>query len=354
MQTIHGNDIGENDIRENDIGENGIEEVAPRSRRAVGPIRRLGVSAAIAGLACTLGVAGIAGVAGAGVAGTTAAKPAASGSTQGIVVSIDRSGDSFVIRLSSGTRVTVKVTSATTYDETGVTKPSFSDVAFGDSVAVIGTTSSGVETAAVVIIGHKFSGGGGGFGGGGFGRGGAFGKVTSVDSSADTFQVKNTFNGSTITVKVTSKTTYRDSSVKNAGFSDIKVGENVAVQGSTSNGVETATAVIIGLTARGGFGGAGGFGGHGGTFGKVTSVDSSADTFQLKTSSGSTVTVKVTSKTTYRDSKVKNAGFSDIKVGESVAVIGSTSNGVETATSVVIGFAGFRPPGSGSGPTSGS
>ncbi len=310
------------------------DEQGEMSSSGQGGGRRLKRLGAAAGATALIG--GLLATGAAGVAAASSNKPAASGSTQGTVVSIDSSADSFVIRTSSGSRVTVKVTSSTSYSESGVSKPTFADVQVRDSVAVIGSTSNGVDTASVVIIGHKVA-GGGGFGGGGFGRRGTFGRVTSVDSSDDSFKVQ-TFNGSTVTVKVTSKTTYRDSAASSAGFSDVKVGETVVIIGSTSNGVETATSVVIGTP--GGFGG-GGFGGGGfggGTFGTVTAVDSSKDTFTLKTASGSSVTVKVTSTTTFRDRAASNAGFSDVKVGESVAVTGSTSNGVETATSVTIGL----------------
>ncbi|HTX00097.1 MAG TPA: hypothetical protein VMD59_15040 [Acidimicrobiales bacterium] len=331
---------------------NGNAEMEPPPRRPPRrPLRRATAAAAVTGLAGALALSACAGVAAAGAtpAGTRAAS---SSSTQGTVVGIDRSADSFTLRTSSGSRVTVKVTSSTTYDESGVSKPTFSDLGFGDSVVVIGSTSNGVDTASVVIIGHRVA---GGFPGGGGFRGGTFGRVTSVDTSADTFVIK-TFTGSSVTVKVTSKTTYRDSGSSSAGFSDVKVGETVGVTGSTSNGVETATTVIIGVGGGGGFPGGGGL--RNATLGKVTSVDRSGDTFVIKTSAGKNVTVKVTSKTTFRvfsgrpsgSSSTPPAGsFSDVKVGVSVAVTGSTSNGVETATTVLIGVGAFRrPPSSGS------
>jgi hypothetical protein len=306
----------------------------------------------LAGLAVLLGLGGS--LAAGGVAGA-AARPQASGSVNGTVVSVDRSAGSFVLRTTTGARLTVKVTGSTTYNESGVAKPTFSDVQVGDSVAVIGSTSSGVDTASVVIIGHKVSGasgaagsgggsgpGGPGGGFGGFGRGGVFGRVTAVDSSKHTF-VLQTFNGSKVTVRVTGSTTYRDRAISTAaGFSDVKVGETVAVQGSSSNGTETATSVLI-LGAGGGFGLGGPGGGFGGgTVGRVTSVDSSKGTFVLRTFTGSTVTVRVTGSTTYRDPAATRPGFSDVKVGETVSVRGTTSGGVETATSIVIGGAGGR------------
>jgi hypothetical protein len=306
-----------------------------RFRPSARQLGSLAVAAVLAG-----GFAAATGSA-AGAATRPGARSAASGSINGRVTSIDRSADTFTVRTTEGSTVKVKVTSSTAYSESGVSKPSFSDLQVGDSVAVIGSQSSGVDTAIDVVIGHRVS----GFPGG-FGRG-TFGTVSSVDRSSDTFTVK-TVTGSTVKVKVTSSTAFRErsgsspASTSKASFADVKTGESVAVIGSTSHGVLTATTVMIGT-----FGGRGRPGGFaGGTFGKVSSVDRSADTFKLKTFSGSTVTVKVTSSTSYRDTSVSKASFTDVKVGENVAVTGSTSHGVETAKTVVIGFGrpGGAPP----------
>jgi hypothetical protein len=270
------------------------------------------------------------------------------GGTFGTVSSVDSSGDSFVVKELSGTTITVKVSKTTTYVDRAKSSANFSDVTKGIRVAVTGTTSSGTEDAKTVLI--LGSGSGGGFGPGG-GAGGGFapgtaGTVSSVDSSKDTFVLKET-SGTTITVKVTKSTTYRDATKSSANFSDVTKGATVAVTGTTSSGTETATTVTIG-----GFGGAGGgFGGfgRGGTFGTVSSVDSSKDTFVLKEASGTSITVKVTKSTTYTDSAKKTAaGFSDVTKGATVAVTGSVSSGVETATSIRIGT--FRRPG-GAAPT---
>jgi hypothetical protein len=77
--------------------------------------------------------------------------------------------------------------------------------------------------------------------------------------------------------------------------------------------------------------------------GTVTSV--SGDTFVLTTGSGSTVTVDVSSSTTYRDAGTTSASLADVKVGQHVAVVGKESNGTVTATSVMVG----TPPTSGKG-----
>jgi hypothetical protein len=73
--------------------------------------------------------------------------------------------------------------------------------------------------------------------------------------------------------------------------------------------------------------------------GTVESVGT--NTFTLKGRNGTTVTVDVSSSTTYRDGKVTSPRFSDVTVGEMVSVEGTTTSGVVTATRVPIGFARF-------------
>jgi hypothetical protein len=73
--------------------------------------------------------------------------------------------------------------------------------------------------------------------------------------------------------------------------------------------------------------------------GTVASVGTS--TFTLNGRDGSTVTVDVTSSTTYKDQAVTSPSFANVTVGEMVSVEGTTASGVVTATSVTIGFGGF-------------
>ena len=302
-----------------------------------------GAAMALGGLATAL----LSGTALAGPAMASSARTlghaTGAGGTVGTVASVDRAADTFTVKTASGSAIQVKVTKATSYRE-GAGSASFADVTVGESVAVIGTTSHGVETASIVVIGKPSTAPGSGAGGsgapggpGGFFRG-SFGTVTSVDRSAGTFKLKTRI-GSTVEVKVTKSTQYRGSSGSRESFSDVKVGETVAVQGTTTKGVETATTVLVGI---GNGGNGGGFFGRRGTFGTVTSVDRSAGTFKLKTRIGSTVEVKVTKSTVYRGSAGSGESFSDVKVGETVAVQGTTTKGVETAILVLVGV---RPPG---------
>ena len=95
--------------------------------------------------------------------------------------------------------------------------------------------------------------------------------------------------------------------------------------------------------------------------GTVTSVGS--NTFTLKTVSGTSVTVDVSTATTYRERGVAAPSFTNVSVNDHVAVFGTTSSGTVSATSVLIGngggrfgfaFGGWHAMGSGAGAGSGS
>jgi hypothetical protein len=72
--------------------------------------------------------------------------------------------------------------------------------------------------------------------------------------------------------------------------------------------------------------------------GKVASIGT--DSFTITDRSGTTVTVDVSSSTTYEDRSVTSASLSTLKVGDFVAVAGTSSSGTVTATSVMIGGPG--------------
>ena len=74
--------------------------------------------------------------------------------------------------------------------------------------------------------------------------------------------------------------------------------------------------------------------------GTVASVGS--DSFTITTKAGATDTVNVSSSTTYRDRGVTTPTFANVTVGENVAVFGTSTSGVVTATSVAIGVPGGR------------
>ena len=79
------------------------------------------------------------------------------------------------------------------------------------------------------------------------------GTVASVGTTSFTLTTKA---GATDTVNVSGATTYRERGVTTPSLANITVGEHVAVFGTLSSGVITATSVAIGMP--------GGWGGHGG------------------------------------------------------------------------------------------
>ncbi len=80
-------------------------------------------------------------------------------------------------------------------------------------------------------------------------------------------------------------------------------------------------------------------------FGTVKSVGDG--TFTLTEQDGTTVTVNVTSATTYRDRDVTSPTIANVTVGEHVAVFGTDTSNVVSATSVAIGDPGGGPGGPG-------
>ncbi len=91
----------------------------------------------------------------------------------------------------------------------------------------------------------------------------AVGTVASVGTSSFTVTAAG---GSTVTVDVTSSTTYRDRGVTSPTLADVKVGDRVAVFGTKTGTTVAATSVGIGMPGMpGGPGGPGRWGGPGGS-----------------------------------------------------------------------------------------
>jgi len=182
----------------------------------------------------------------------------------------------------------------------------------------------------------------------------AFGTVASVGS--DTFTL-TTHDGTTVTVDVSSTTTYVDPAVTTPTLADVKVGSHVAVFGTDASNTVTATKVAIGAPdGTGGPDGKGGPGGFDGTppaaFGTVASVGT--NTFTLTTRDNTTVTVDVSPSTTYMERGVTTASIANVTVGTRVVVFGTDTSNTVTATKVGIGGPSGGPggPGDGDGPAS--
>jgi preprotein translocase subunit YajC len=173
----------------------------------------------------------------------------------------------------------------------------------------------------------------------------AFGTVKSVGDSTFTITAGD---GTTVTVNVSSATTYRDRAVTSPTMANVTVGAHVAVFGTDTSNVVTATSVAIGQP-----GGdmSGPMGGPGGTppvaLGIVKSVGDG--TFTITARGGTTVTVNVSSATTYRDRAVTSPTIANVTVGAHVAVFGTDTSNVVTATTVAIGGPGAGGPGGGLG-----
>ena len=164
------------------------------------------------------------------------------------------------------------------------------------------------------------------------------GTVATVGSSSFTVKAKD---GSTVTVDVSNSTTYRDRDVTAPTLTNVTVGEMVAAFGTKTASTVAATSVDIGGPGGGGPGDAGP-GGPGGSppaaVGTVATVGT--DSFTIKTKDGTTVTVDVSSSTTYRDRDVTSPTLANVTVGEMVAAFGTKTANTVTATSVAIGEPG--------------
>jgi hypothetical protein len=155
-------------------------------------------------------------------------------------------------------------------------------------------------------------------------------------------------DGTTVTVNVSSATTYMDQGVTSASIANVTVGQHVAVFGSDTSNTVAATNVAIGNPPTGGKGGPmGAPGGKGGTPpAAVGTVESVGDgTFTITAQDGTTVTVNVSSATTYMDQGVTSASIANVTVGEHVAVFGTDTSNTVAATNVAIG----SPPAGGKG-----
>jgi hypothetical protein len=273
------------------VGDDARLDSGPPAR----PRRRRGVrvtSAAVMALGLSLAGGSVAGATSAST-GTTSSSSTASGSpigrppmggsppaAFGTVKSVG--ANTFTLTEQDGTVVTVNVGSTTSYLDPGVTSPSLANVTVGEHVAVFGTDTSDVVAATRVAIGTPPAGGKGGPGGPGGkgappGTGGsppaAFGTVQSV--GANTFTLTEQ-DGTVVTVNVGSGTSYFDEGVTSPSLANVTVGQHVAVFGTDSANVVTATQVAIGTPPAGGKGGPGGQGGPPGMGGTPPSTSSSA------------------------------------------------------------------------------
>ena len=158
------------------------------------------------------------------------------------------------------------------------------------------------------------------------GRPAAAGTVT-VPPAGASFSI-TTHSGTSLTVEVTTSTTYAERGVTSPTLADVTQGELVAVFGTLSGTTVTASEVVI-VPPRPNHGFA--------TAGTVQATPTSTSTdFTVMTWNGTTMTVDVTAATTYAEFGVSAPSLANVTQGEFVGVFGTTSGTTVAATEVVI------------------
>ncbi len=272
----------EHALREGSSGSRGTKRDRARRRMAAGA-----TACAVSGLA----VAGL----GVGLAG-----PASAATAHRVVTSIVETPGTTSFTVKSGiATITVDVTSTTTYVARGVSAPTIANVTAGERVKVRGTAAgtNTVDAARVRVLPALPV---------------TSGTVASTSSlSAGSFTL--TRGAATITVTVSSATTYLDHGVSAPTVANVTAGERVEVFGSVSgtNAVDAtkiqvlpARPVVTGTVA--------------------STVSPSSESFTL-TRGAATITVTVSSATTYLDHGMSLATVANVTMGEHVAVFGTVS-----------------------------
>lgn len=159
------------------------------------------------------------------------------------------------------------------------------------------------------------------------------GKVTAVGAGGFTVLDRSS---TSYTVTVTGTTTYTERNVSSAGIADVTVGTFVDVVGSVTGTNVTATRVRIEAQERPAMP-MRRMGTLPAAAGKVTTVGT--NTFTVVNRSGTSLTVDVSSSTTYVERGVTSGTFADLKVGDFAAVTGSVTGTTVTATAVHFGAA---------------
>ena len=212
------------------------------------------------------------------------------------------SGSTITLQDHQGTAHTIKTTSSTRFTLAGQSA-SLSDVKTGEQISAEGTLNSDgsltAETVQIELPGYR-------------------GQVTAISGSTITVQDR----GDTRTIETTSSTTFTRGG-QSASLSDIKVGDQIAAEGTlNSDGSLTARVVQIELP-------------H--VDGQITKISGTIITVQQR--NGTTYTIKVNSSTTFTDSQTQGKlSLSDLKVGEEIHAEGTqNSDGSLEASSVVVG-----------------
>ena len=256
------------------------------------------------------------------------------------------SAGAFVVSGPRGAATTVDVSTTTAFVEQGVSAPTFADVCVGDRTGAFGTDPGATFTARVVFVAPsptptpRF----------------VSGMVASVNGtsatgacgtagSAGSF-VLDAFHAKTITVDVTSTTTFAEPGVASPTFADVCVGERVGASGIITSGTMAATSVFItpppAPKPHAVFG----------TVASVNGIDTSGacgtagstGAFVLTAFHKTGVTVDVSTTTTFSEHGVASPTFADACVGERVGAFGIVTSGTMAATGVFITPQPRSPP----------
>jgi hypothetical protein len=213
------------------------------------------------------------------------------------------------------------VSVSTTYTERGATSPSYVNVAVGDQVVVYGT-SAGTDSVRATRVAIMQ-------------RPAVVGTVATAPAGPTGSFTLSAWKRQTVTVDLTASTTYTEVGVTSPSWGNVAVGDLVVVYGtSTGTGTFTATSVVIiqrPLVA-----------------GTVATAPTSATSsftvsaWQRQTwtlQKNQTWTVDLSGSTTYREWGVSSPGYSNLAVGDQVAVFGTSTGSNTVAATLVVIFA---------------
>ena len=235
----------------------------------------------------------------AGALPASAQAPSAAGVIRGEVTAVSDSG--FSLNTLNGRTANVTVTETTRYRIPGIQNPSLADIKAGMVVQARGTWSSDNTTFAAqnvvaatreMIRQHLVG-----------------GVVTAVDPAAGTLALK-TLQTVEWTIHTTDQTRYRIPEVQEPTLADVKVGDRALVIGRPGAAPREGTALLVAVQPAGTVAGRG----------QVTAVSGNTLTVETWLGGGTVITDDATR---YRSRGIANPSLSDIKVGATIAVIGT-------------------------------
>ena len=218
---------------------------------------------------------------------------------RGQVTAVNDSG--FTLKTVNGRTAAITVTETTRYRIPGIQNPSLADIEVGMVTQARGTWSSdntafaaqNVVAATREMIRQHLVGG----------------IVTAVDTAAGTLTLK-TPQAVEWTIHTTDQTRYRIPDVQKPTLADVKVGDQVIVIGRPGATAREGTALLVTALPKGTVAGRG----------RVTAINGNTLTVETWLGGG---TVTTDDATRYRARDIANPSLSDIKVGATIAVVGT-------------------------------